>query len=147
MRLSVLPARKRLIKYILGVLAVIILPLPLIHSTTAYNAQGEELVKLQDKVQVDTPQALIAYYGAEYGLSATEIAQAIEITRCESGFVESAVGDGGNSFGLVQIHLPSHPEITKEQALDKYFATWFIVSEIKNGNMWKWTCGRILGFV
>jgi len=31
------------------------------------------------------------------------------------------------SYGLSQIHLPNHPHITKEQALDPYFALRFIV--------------------
>jgi len=40
----------------------------------------------------------------------------------ESEFKTSAVGDNGNSFGLVQIYLPAHPDITKAQALDPLFA-------------------------
>lgn len=33
-----------------------------------------------------------------------------------------SVGDGNKSYGAFQIHLGYHPEITKEQALDPYWA-------------------------
>ena len=96
---------------------------------------------------IDTPEALIRYYAKEYGLSGRTTEQAVEIARCESDFVEDAVGDGGHSFGIAQIHLPAHPDITVEQATNKYFATWFLVSEISQNRMWKWSCARILGYI
>lgn len=64
--------------------------------------------------------------------------------RCESNFNPRAVGDGGKSRGLAQIHKPSHPDITDEQAFDPYFAIDFMAKEFKNGNKWKWTCWRNL---
>lgn len=42
--------------------------------------------------------------------------------ECESSLNPSAIGDGGNSIGLFQIHLPSHPSVTKELALDAQWA-------------------------
>jgi len=36
--------------------------------------------------------------------------------KCESNYREDAIGDSGNSIGVFQIHLPSHPSITKECA-------------------------------
>lgn len=44
----------------------------------------------------------------------------------KSGYVNEQ-GIQEESYGLAQIHLPSHPDITKEQALDPYFAIRFIV--------------------
>src|SRR5689334_6135894 len=64
------------------------------------------------------------------------------IIWCESGMNPDAIGDHGTSYGLSQIHLPAHPGITKEQALDPEFAINFMAKEISQGNMWKWTCAK-----
>lgn len=41
-------------------------------------------------------------------------ALALSIAQIESGFNPNAVGDNGNSFGLFQIHRPSHPDYKGE---------------------------------
>jgi hypothetical protein len=58
----------------------------------------------------------------------------------ESNWDPSAIGDNGDSAGLVQINAPAHPEITREQALNPTFALNFIVDEFLSNNEWKWTC-------
>lgn len=50
---------------------------------------------------------------------------------CESGYknIQSNVVKNGvreDSWGVVQIHLPSHPQITREQALDIEFSVKFM---------------------
>ena len=45
-----------------------------------------------------------------------------------------------DSWGLVQIHLPSHPEVTREKAQDPDFALEFMAKEFAKGHTWKWTC-------
>ncbi|NIR14647.1 transglycosylase SLT domain-containing protein, partial [Candidatus Bathyarchaeota archaeon] len=40
----------------------------------------------------------------------------------ESGWNPYAVGDHGNSHGLVQIYQPAHPGITVQQATNPHFA-------------------------
>ena len=67
-----------------------------------------------------------------------------QIIKCESGFRPDAVGDAGYSFGLVQIHLPSHPAVTKEQALDPEFATDFLAKNLSVDKGSMWTCYRML---
>lgn len=62
----------------------------------------------------------------------------------ESGWNTKAVGDKGTSFGLVQIHLPAHPHVTRAQAEDPTFALNFIVDEFLKGNEWKWTCWKAM---
>lgn len=74
-----------------------------------------------------------------YKVSAKEIIKTVE---CESNYNKEAVGDNGNSFGIVQINLPAHPEITKEKAFDIDFAIEFITSEFAKGNQWKWSCWK-----
>lgn len=51
-------------------------------------------------------------------------------------------GDREQSYGLVQIHLPAHPHITKEQATDPEFAIEFLAKNIKDGRQGMWTCAR-----
>lgn len=55
-----------------------------------------------------------------------------------------ADGTREDSWGFAQIHLPSHPEITRKQAIDGEFAIAFMAREMSEGNAWKWTCWRNL---
>lgn len=64
--------------------------------------------------------------------------------RCESVWNPNAVGDGGKSFGLVQIHLPSHPNVSKEEALNPVFAINFMAEMWKNDRAYLWSCWRKL---
>lgn len=62
----------------------------------------------------------------------------------ESTWKAYAVGDVGTSYGLVQIHLPAHRDITKEQALDPEFALNYIVDQFLAGRQGQWTCWRVI---
>lgn len=64
--------------------------------------------------------------------------------RGESGWYPGAVGDNGESFGLVQINLPWNPNVTAEQALDVTYALNFIVDSFLAGHERRWTCWRVL---
>lgn len=66
--------------------------------------------------------------------------------KCESGFNPKAVGDKGKSFGIAQIHLPAHPTITKQQALDPMWAIDWTAQQFAKGEKGKrmWTCWRNL---
>lgn len=80
----------------------------------------------------------------EYGVS-YEVMDAI--IDNESKWNPDAVGDNGESCGLVQIHLPDHPGITCDQAREPLFALRFLASEIKAGREWKWTSCSCVQFV
>lgn len=67
-----------------------------------------------------------------------------DVLTCESGLRPDAVGDHGESFGIAQIHLPDHPNITIDQALDADFSIDFIAREFSIGHAWKWSCWKIL---
>lgn len=60
--------------------------------------------------------------------------------NCESGLDYLAVGDNGHSFGVAQIFLPAHKDITKEQALDWRWSIDWSVMQWKKGNQRIWTC-------
>lgn len=93
-----------------------------------------------EKPKEPTIDELITHYAAEYGVS--EHAMRVTI-KCESNFNPNAVGDGGNSRGLVQIHRPSWPDISDEEAFDPDFAIRFMAERFSEGREELWTCYRL----
>lgn len=80
----------------------------------------------------------------KYGVSYQELYLTI---KCESEFqnVQSRIVKNGKreeSYGIVQINLPTHPSITKEQALDVSFSIDWMAYQFSLGNQKKWTCWR-----
>jgi hypothetical protein len=53
----------------------------------------------------------LAYYAQGAGFRGDALRNIIAIAWAESGGQIDAIGDGGNSFGLLQIHAPSHPGV------------------------------------
>lgn len=78
----------------------------------------------------------------EHGVSWKTVEQVVE---CESQWNPDAYNASENSRGLVQIHKPSWPDITDEQAYDPEFALTFLASHLKEGNGDLWTCYRKMG--
>lgn len=78
------------------------------------------------------------YIAAEATLVGAPVAEVLHIAEAESGFNSNAVGDKGTSFGLFQIHLPAHHDISKEQANNIVFSTEWSIQQIKagRGEMW-----------
>lgn len=72
-----------------------------------------------------------------------------ETAECESRFenVQSRIiqkdGTREPSYGIFQIHLPSHA-VTKTQALDPRFNIEWAAKEFKAGREWQWTCHRLI---
>ena len=73
----------------------------------------------------------------------------IATLKCESNFysIQSRIPKKGapngreDSWGVAQIHLPAHPSVTREQALDPYFAINWAAEKFKK-NPRIWTCFR-----
>ncbi len=55
----------------------------------------------------------------------------------QSGIIKNGVRE--KSFGLSQIHLPSHPSISLDEATNPIFAIDFMASEINKGRAWQWS--------
>lgn len=49
-------------------------------------------------------------------------------------------GEYERSFGLVQIHLPSNPSVTYEQAIDPDFSIRFLADHLSRGLASRWSC-------
>lgn len=67
----------------------------------------------------------------------------LKTAQCESSLRASVVGDDGNSIGLFQIHLPSHPTVTEEQAMNPEWAVEWAAEKFKK-NPKIWVCYNIL---
>ena len=64
-------------------------------------------LKGQKQSAPKTVQEKIVAYANQVGLDPN---LALAVAKQESGFNPNAIGDGGKSFGLFQIHSPSHPD-------------------------------------
>lgn len=90
---------------------------------------------------VQEVKTLVDYYADKYSVSRNTMQK---VVNCESSYNYKAVGDGGKSFGLSQIHKPSHPTITYEESTNPDFALDFMASNISKGKGNMWTCYRNL---
>jgi hypothetical protein len=71
---------------------------------------------------------------------------------CESGGfkdvkIQSQYFSNGvqeRSFGVAQINLDAHPDITYEEAIDPVFAIDYAAKEFSKGNAKQWTCWSLL---
>lgn len=141
-------------KKIKSVFAIILTMAIILIPTHKQQAQAPAPEEPSLRMPPTTKEAIkkrIDEVGKEKGLSDEKIKEIKETiggvpgTGCpngESTWNPNAIGDGGKSHGLVQIYLPAHPNITKEQAHDPEFAINFIIDEFKKGNEKKWTCWR-----
>lgn len=70
---------------------------------------------------------------------------AVGIANAESQLNSEAIGDHNTSFGLYQIHLPAHKEITVQQAHDIIFSTEWSLNEMKQNGCKIWsTCDNVM---
>jgi len=53
-------------------------------------------------------------------------------------------GDREQSYGLAQIHLPSHPEISYEEAINPDYAVKYIASQLSKGKGKQWSCYNLI---
>jgi hypothetical protein len=87
---------------------------------------------------------LLQTVARETGMSATTTSLFEKVPWCESKYDTNAVGDKGTSFGIFQIHLPAHLDITKEEALDPTFSANWAADEFVHNRQNIWTCTHIV---
>lgn len=132
-------------------IGVIVLILVFIHSPNI-SAEAEK------EVVTKTIPELVDFYADAYNVSSTQM---MAVMKCENNTLDTnlqsrlkysrdnsrwgvVAGQREESYGLVQIHLPDHPHISKEQATNPEFAIEFMAQEFSKGRASKWTCYRKL---
>lgn len=127
-------------KYIALLLIFPLLSVSLFIGKVNAEAPTEKMVE-KTEWTVQEVKDLVDYYADKYGVSRTTMQK---VVNCESSYNYKAVGDGGKSFGLSQIHTPSHPSITYKESTNPNFALDFMASNISKGKGNMWTCYRKL---
>lgn len=112
------------------------------------NSVHENVVTAKTQITKTEIEALIHKYSEQYGVPYNKIYSIIE---CETAHtfdpnIQSKVrynfsserrgiveGDQERSYGLAQIHLPDHPNITMEEAKNPEFAIDFMASHLAKG--------------
>lgn len=123
-----------------------------------YIAEPEEPVEVRIEVEIDWTQERLRQevdtQAAKYKVSAERMWKTIKCeatdpdTRMVSTTIQSfhrtVSGEREPSFGVSQIHRPSHPSVTYEQAIDPQFAIEFMAKAFAAGEQRMWTCYRHL---
>ena len=108
--------------------------------TVVYAAEPEQPVVVLIGEYIEwTPERIkqeIENKAVEYGVSSEVMHTVI---RCESQYNPNALGDGGKSRGLVQIHRDYH-DVSDEDAYDPEFAITFLAEHLKAGQGNLWSC-------
>ena len=86
-------------------------------------------------------ETLVSHYSDVYDIQESRINR---IIKCESGFNPNAhnLTKRENSWGLVQINLLAHKNISKEDAIDPYFSIPFLAENVSKGKSSMWTCAK-----
>ena len=112
----------------------------------AYESPEPEIILIETQINW-TPERIneeVEKQAEKYGKSAAYMKKIIHCESMGSTTVQSYHVQNGvreDSWGLVQIHLPSHPTVTKEQALDPEFAIEFLA---KNLGKVRWSCEKLI---
>ena len=121
------------------------------------NEKTEAITSIDKELKtywtVSRVKQLINAKAKEYGVSSYVMNT---VVNCESQYVtdiqskhrykkdrphEGVVrGQREQSFGLVQIHLPAHPNVKMEQAVDPEFAIDFLAKNLAQGRGAMWSC-------
>lgn len=113
-----------------------------------YTAHADEIRPLWDAT---TTQDAIESLSEEYHISSSTMAR---IVSCETGgntgsttiqsLAVNSKGQQENSWGLVQIDLDYHPDISRDEAQNPIFALTFLAQNLAAGNGHLWTCFNMM---
>lgn len=134
-----------------GIISGIIIDIMKTNSIIVYEAQAEERKEVLIETVINwTPERIeqeIQTQAKKYGADPKIMANVIQCESQGSTTIQSLSrnkkGERENSWGLVQIHLTSHKDISKEQALDPMFSIEFMAKNIVK-NPYMWSCYKII---
>ena len=105
-----------------------------------YAAEPEEPQEVLIAVKIDWTQERINQeietQAHTYGVNADIMHKVI---KCESNYNPNALGDGGKSRGLVQIHSGYHA-VSDEDAYNPQYAIEFLAKHLAQGKGNLWSC-------
>ena len=121
--------------------------------TVDIPVQTVDKLPLPAKAPVAKPDgsitAFISEMAAKYGINGNRF---LATLKCESGLksIQSRIPKKGgpngreDSWGIAQINLPSHPTVTRAEAMDPYFAIEWAAKHFSMGHASMWSCFRDL---
>lgn len=116
----------------------------MIHPVTLDAVTYSEPIRLTDQEVV---AQLVTNYSTEFNVSAYRMQETL---KCEddtfafdrqSNYYTSKGRE--ESYGVAQINLPSHKDISYSQAIDPDFAVKYMASEFAQGRAYQWSCYRL----
>lgn len=115
-----------------------------------HSAPEKATTTKDDTYTVKEINELITRYAVKYDVNGDVMR---EVIQCESQYdphVQSRkTYDNGaqeESYGIAQIHLPDHPQVSKAEARNPEYAVKFMAQHFAAGNHHLWTCyNRIYG--
>jgi len=126
-------------KKVIAVSLIVILSTLISFCTRVSLAESPKTKKVWEWTPIEYAKVL-----KQYDISDKDIKTILNVLDCESHFVseQSRIITNGvrePSFGIAQIHIPSHPEVTKEQALNKEFSIHWTAKKWNEGFR-NWSC-------
>lgn len=113
-----------------------------------YTVYADQIEPLWDAT---TTMDVITSLSDEYHVSSSTM---LAVVTCETAgnlgsttiqsFAMDRHGNRENSWGLSQIDLDYHPDITKEQAQNPIFALTYLADNLSKGNGDMWTCFKMM---
>lgn len=124
-------------------------------NTPATPPQVPQVEPVPPEATSTTPealQALVARYAAEFHVRPGAMLDTLKCEaqqnpdgtydpRAQSNFQYHGARE--NSWGLAQIHLTAHTEVSKAQAQDPDFAVRYMAEQFAAGNARMWTCWKL----
>jgi len=98
----------------------------------------------QEPVVPAKPESIYSIIYNESKKLGVDPEKVIKTIECESSFNPNALGDGGKSRGIAQIHSRWHPNVTDAQAYDPVWSALWTVKRFSQGYAREWTCYREL---
>ena len=106
---------------------------------------------LRDAPLASSTVALLIDRAADiYGVNADHLYRTLSCESQDFQNIQSkwpkATGPNGreDSWGIAQIHLPDHPGISREDALDEHWSIGWAAQQFATGHATRWTCYRLL---
>lgn len=118
------------------------------------KAIGEEPKSIEPEKVNHSIEELVSIYAQKYNVSGSEM---LRVLKCENNTGDPKLqstlrydrdhpewgvvkGEQEKSFGYCQIHLPSHPDVTYEQAIDPEFCVEFMAKKFSEHHESEWMC-------